>query len=379
MLAIVAFSLSLLGTFLVRSGVLTSVHAFATDPKRGIFILLFLFCVVGGSLALFALRAGKVQSGGSFALVSRESFLLLNNVLLTTAAAAVLLGTLYPLIVDALNLGKLSVGPPYFNAVFAPIMVPALFFMVIGSYARWKNDSVTEMVQKLRPVAIVSVLLGCLAPLLAGEWTWLVALGLSLAFWIVLGTAQQVYRQIKNTVNLKSTPISFWGMHVAHIGVAVFVIGVTMVKGYETEKDVRMVIGDTVAVGGYTFRLTGIRKEPGPNYSADVGDVELSRDGKVLRTLHPEKRAYFSSSMPMTQAAIDTNLVRDVYVSLGEPLEGGTQPAWAMRVYYKPFVTWIWAGCLMMALGGLMAALDRRYRRKAAASAAQVLAKGVAA
>ncbi len=379
MLAIVAFSLSLLGTFLVRSGVLTSVHAFATDPKRGVFILLFLFCVVGGSLALFALRAGKVQSGGSFALVSRESFLLLNNVLLTTAAAAVLLGTLYPLIVDAVGGGKLSVGPPYFNAVFTPIMMPALFFMVIGSYARWKTDSVAEMVQKLRPVAIISVLAGCLAPLLAGEWSWLVSLSLSLAFWIVLGTAQQVYRQIKNTANWKSTPISFWGMHVAHIGVAVFVIGVTMVKGYETERDVRMVLGDTVSVGGYTFRLTGIRKEPGPNYSADVGDVELSRDGKVLRTLHPEKRAYFSSSMPMTQAAIDTSLVRDVYVSLGEPLEGGTQPAWAMRVYHKPFVSWIWAGCLMMALGGLMAALDRRYRRKVAASAAKVLDKGVAA
>ena len=379
MLAIVAFSLSLLGTFLVRSGVLTSVHAFATDPKRGIFILLFLFCVVGGSLALFALRAGRVQAGGSFALVSRESFLLLNNVLLTTAAAAVLLGTLYPLIVDALNLGKLSVGPPYFNSVFTPIMMPALLFMVIGSYARWKTDSVAEMVQKLRPVAIVSVLLGCLAPLLAGEWSWLVALSLSLAFWIVLGTAQQVYRQIKNTANWKSTPISFWGMHMAHMGVAVFVIGVTMVKGYETEKDVRMVLGDTVSVGGYTFRLTGIRKEPGPNYSADVGDVELSRDGRVLRTLHPEKRAYFSSSMPMTQAAIDTSLVRDVYVSLGEPLEGGTQPAWAMRVYYKPFVSWIWVGCLMMALGGIMAALDRRYRRKIAVNAATSQARGVAA
>jgi cytochrome c-type biogenesis protein CcmF len=379
MLAIVAFSLSLLGTFLVRSGVLTSVHAFATDPKRGVFILLFLFVVVGGSLGLFALRASKVQSGGKFAMVSRETFLLVNNVLLTTAAAAVLLGTLYPLIIDALNLGKLSVGPPYFNAVFVPIMIPALFFMVIGSYARWKNDSVAEMVKKLRPVAIVSVLLGCTAPLLAGEWSALVSLGLSLAFWIILGTVQQVYRQVKATANWKSTPISFWGMHVAHIGVAVFVIGVSMVKGYETEKDVRMAIGDTVAVGGYTFTLKGIRTEPGPNYKADVGDVDLSRDGKFLRVLHPEKRAYFSSSMPMTQAAIDTTLTRDVYVSLGEPLEDGPTPAWAMRVYYKPFVTWIWGGCLMMALGGIMAALDRRYRRRATARAAATLGKGVAA
>jgi cytochrome c-type biogenesis protein CcmF len=377
MLAIIAFSLSLLGTFLVRSGVLTSVHAFATDPKRGVFILLFLAVVVGGSLILFAMRAGKVQSGGAFTLVSRETFLLVNNVLLTTAAAAVLLGTLYPLIVDALNLGKLSVGPPYFNSVFVPIMVPALFLMVVGSYARWKTDSVAELTKNLRPVAIISVLLGCTAPLLAGKWSALVALGLTLVFWIVLGSAVQIYRQLKNTVNWKSTPISFWGMHVAHVGIAVFVVGVTMVMGYETEKDVRMAIGDTVSVGGYAFRMTGIHSEPGPNYTADVGDVELSKDGKLLRVLHPEKRAYFSSSMPMTQAAIDTGLTRDVYVSLGERLEGGDGTAWAVRVYHKPFVSWIWAGCLFMALGGAMAALDRRYRRKLAPSAAHI--KGLAA
>lgn len=369
-LAITAFSLSLLGTFLVRSGVLTSVHAFATDPKRGVFILLFLSVVVGGSLTLFAMRASKVRSGGSFALVSRETFLLVNNVLLATAAASVLLGTLYPLIVDALNLGKLSVGPPYFNAVFAPIMVPVLLFMVIGSFARWKNDSIAELTKKLRPVAILSVLLGCTAPLLAGAWSALAALGLTLAFWIVLASLLQIYRQLKDTVNWKSTPVSFWGMHVAHIGIAVCVVGITMVKGYETEKDVRMVIGDTVSVGGYTFRLTGIRAELGPNYNADVGDVELIRDGKTLKTLHPEKRTYFSSTMPMTEAAIDTNVIRDVYVSLGERLEDGDKPAWAMRVYHKPFITWIWGGCLLMALGGAMAALDRRYRRKVAAPVA---------
>jgi len=363
-LAITAFSLSLLGTFLVRSGVLTSVHAFATDPKRGVFILLFLSVVVGGSLALFAVRASKVKSGGSFALVSRETFLLVNNVLLATAAAAVLLGTLYPLIVDALNLGKLSVGPPYFNAVFTPIMMPVLAFMVIGSYARWKSDSVAELTKKLRSVAIISVLLGCMAPFLAGEWSWLVALSLSLAFWIVLGSAVQIVRQIKDTAHWKSTPAAFWGMHVAHIGIAVFVVGVTLVKGYETEKDVRMAVGDTVSVGGYTFKLTGIRTEPGPNYKADVGDVELSRNGQLLRTLNPEKRTYFSSTMPMTQAAIDTGWTRDVYVSLGERLEGGDGQAWAMRVYHKPFVSWIWGGCLLMALGGGIAALDRRYRKK---------------
>ncbi|MBK9573738.1 MAG: heme lyase CcmF/NrfE family subunit [Rhodoferax sp.] len=378
-LAITAFSMSLLGTFLVRSGVLTSVHAFATDPKRGVFILLFLSVVVGGSLVLFAMRASKVRTGGTFALVSRETFLLLNNVLLATAAASVLLGTLYPLIVDALNLGKLSVGPPYFNAVFAPIMVPVLLFMVIGSYARWKNDNVAELAKKLRPVAIISVLAGCSLPLLAGPWSWLVALGLSLALWIILGSALQIFRQVRDTANWKSTPMSFWGMHVAHIGIAVCVVGITMVKGYETEKDVRMVMGDTVAVGGYTFRLIGIREVSGPNYAADVGDVELIRDGRVLKILHPEKRTYFSSSMPMTEAAIDTGLTRDVYVSLGERLEGGGNPAWAMRVYHKPFITWIWGGCVLMALGGAMAALDRRYRRKVASAANASIGKGLTA
>jgi len=368
MLSIIGFSLSLLGTFLVRSGVLTSVHAFATDPKRGIFILLFLAAVVGGSLTLFAARSGKVRAGGAFSVVSRETFLLINNVLLTTAAAAVLLGTLYPLIVDALNLGKLSVGPPYFNSVFAPIMLPVLFFMVIGSYARWKNDSVAELSKKLRPVAIVSVLLGCGAPLLAGPWSWLVALSLTLVFWIVLSSAQQIYRQVKDSVSWKAIPISYWGMQMAHIGIAVCVVGITMVKGYETEKDVRMSIGDTVEVAGYTFKLTGISEVPGPNYNADRGIVELIKNGKVMRTLEPEKRTYFSSTMPMTETAIDSNLVRDVYVALGERLQDGTSPAWAMRVYHKPFVTWIWGGCLLMALGGAMAALDRRYRRKSLAS-----------
>ena len=363
-LAITAFSLSLLGTFLVRSGVLTSVHAFATDPRRGVFILIFLCVVVGGSLTLFAMRAGKVRSGGTFTLMSRETFLLFNNVLLTTAAASVLLGTLYPLIVDALNLGKLSVGPPYFNAVFVPIMVPVLLFMVVGTAARWKSDDLMDLARKLGVSALAALVLGCSLPLLAGPWSAPAALGLSLALWIVLSSLQQIYRQLRGTANWRATPWSFWGMHMAHIGIAVSVIGVTMVTSYETEKDVRMGLGDTVAVGGYTFRLTGIREAEGPNYRADVGDVQLMRDGQLLRTLHPEKRTYFSSAMPMTEAAIDTGLTRDVYVSLGERLEGGEHPAWAVRVYYKPFVSWIWGGGLLMALGGTLAALDRRYRSK---------------
>ena len=365
-LAVIGFSLSLLGTFLVRSGVLTSVHAFATDPKRGIFILLFLAVVVGGSLTLFAMRANKIQAGGSFALITRETFLLVNNVLLTTAAASVLLGTLYPLIIDALNMGKLSVGPPYFNAVFAPLMMPVMFFMVIGSYARWKNDSIPELTKKLRPVAIVSVLLGCALPLLTGSWSPIVAISLSLSIWIILGTAMQIGKYLKDKGPGQTTPLAYWGMHVAHIGIAICAIGITMVKAYETEKDVRMAMGDTVLVGGYTFKLTDIKELPGPNYKADQGQFEVSKDGKFITTLHPQKRTYFSSTMPMTEAAIDTGIARDIYVSLGERLEGGPNPAWAVRVYHKPFVVWIWVGCLIMAFGGGMAALDRRYRKKLA-------------
>jgi len=214
---------------------------------------------------------------------------------------------------------------------------------------------------------------------LAGEWSALVAVGLPLAIWIVLASAVQIYRQLKDPVNWKSTPVSYWGMHVAHIGMAVCVIGITMVQGYETEKDVRMTIGDTVEVGGYTFRLTSADEGPGPNYKADRGTVELIKDGKVLRTLRPEKRAYFSSTMPMTEAAIDTRLTRDVYVSLGEKLEGEDKPAWAMRVYHKPFIAWIWFGCLFMAAGGAMAALDKRYRKKAAAKVSAADMKGVTA
>ncbi|GAB4213526.1 MAG: heme lyase CcmF/NrfE family subunit [Rhodoferax sp.] len=367
MLALIAFSLSLLGTFLVRSGVLTSVHAFASDPRRGVFILMFLAVVVGASLLLFAARAGKVRSTGGFTLLSRETFLLVNNVLLTTAAAAVLLGTIYPLVIDALNLGKLSVGPPYFNSVFAPIMTPVLLLMVVGSYARWKSDTLATLWSKLRGVAVVAVLLGCLAPFAAGTWSPLVALGLSLAFWIILASVQQIVQQLRNTAHVKLTPAAFWGMHLAHVGLAITVIGITMVKGYETEKDVRMTIGDTVMVGGYTFKLTGIDHRRGPNYNADVGKVELSRDGKVLRNLYPEKRAYFSTTMPMTEAAIDSGLTRDVYVSMGEKIEGSSPEAWAMRVYHKPFVPWIWMGCMFMALGGMVAALDKRYRKAVSA------------
>jgi cytochrome c-type biogenesis protein CcmF len=358
LLAIAAFSLSLLGTFLVRSGVLTSVHAFASDPRRGIFILALLAVVVGSSLTLFAWRAPKVSLGGAFALLSRETMLLANNVLLVVAAGTVLLGTLYPLLIDALNLGKLSVGPPYFNAVFVPIMVPLLFLMAVGPLARWKHADLKQIGLRLRVVAVIALAAGIGLPFLAGPWSPLVAIGLLAAVWIVASTAMQIVERLRTG----SAPASFWGMHIAHTGIAVFVVGVAMVGGYQEEKDVRMAPGDTVSIGKYSFTFIGIREAQGPNYTAFVGDVDLSVDGRVVKRMNPEKRNYATSSMPMTEAAIDSGLTRDVYVSLGEPLPDG---AWAVRVYYKPFVDWIWFGCLLMALGGMIAALDRRYRLKA--------------
>jgi cytochrome c-type biogenesis protein CcmF len=365
LLAIAAFSLSLLGTFLVRSGVLTSVHAFATDPRRGIFILIFLVVVIGSSLALYAWRAPKVSMGGSFGLFSRESLLLVNNALLLVAAGAVLLGTLYPLLIDALGLGKLSVGPPYFDTVFAPLMVPLLFLMVVGPLARWKHASLKAIAQRLGPVLGAAIAIGFGLSFLAGPWHAGVALGLVLVAWVMLGTAVQIRERLKSG----RAPRSFWGMHLAHLGMSVTLLGIVMVKNYETERDVRMVPGDTVQAGSYTLRFKGVSQEPGPNYSASRGELELIKDGKVQRLMHPEKRAYFSSAMPMTEADIDSGVTRDVYVSLGDPLEGG-EGAWSVRVYFKPFVDWIWFGTLMMALGGLLAASDRRYRVKTSKPAA---------
>jgi cytochrome c-type biogenesis protein CcmF len=362
LLAIAAFSLSLLGTFLVRSGVLTSVHAFATDPRRGIFILFLLAVVVGSSLLLFAWRAPKVSLGGGFALVSRETFLLVNNVLLVVACGAVLLGTLYPLIIDALGLGKLSVGPPYFNAVFVPIMLPLLVLVAIGPVARWKHADFKDIGRRLWPAALVALLGGIGLPLLAGTWNGYVALALTLAVWIVAALALQA----KERFRTGTPPRAWWGMQFAHFGLAAFVIGVAMVSNYQEERDVRMAPGDTVVVGGHTFKFLGVRSAAGPNYRAAVGSFELSKDGRALGNLYPEKRNYDSSAMPMTEAAIDTGFTRDVYVSLGEPLE---DEAWAVRVYFKPFVDWIWGGCILMALGGLLAASDRRYRLKVKQSA----------
>ncbi|HTN66215.1 MAG TPA: heme lyase CcmF/NrfE family subunit [Burkholderiaceae bacterium] len=358
LLAIGAFSLSLLGTFLVRSGVLTSVHAFATDPRRGIFILVLLVLVVGSSLTLFAWRASKVGPGGAFGLISRETALLVGNVLLIVACGTVLLGTLYPLLMDALNLGKISVGPPYFNAVFVPVMVPALLLIGAAPLLRWKRAEIREMAGRLWLPALAAVLAAAAIPWLMGGWTPLTGLGTLLAVWIGASGVSQIIRRVKKG----NPPPSFWSMQLGHLGIAVFVFGVTMVGGYQEEKDVRMEPGDTATAGGYQFKLIGVQQVEGPNYDAMRGEFEISHNGRFVQKLYPEKRNYFSSAMPMTEAAIGTGFTRDLYVALGEPLEGR---AWAARVYFKPFVDWIWGGCLLMALGGLIAVTDRRYRARA--------------
>ena len=359
LLAIAAFSLSLLGTFLVRSGVLTSVHAFASDPSRGIFILVFLAVVVGASLTLFAWRAPAVTLGGSMGLVSRESFLLLNSVLLVVATGAVLLGTLYPLIIDALNLGKLSVGPPYFNLVFAPLMVPLLFVLVPGTVAHWREARMSEVFWRLRFVGAGAVLLALVLPFVLGSWSAGTMLGIFLGMWVALGSLQHVVERLRKPGRIGG---SFWGMHMAHFGMSVLVLGITGVKSYEVERDVRMALGDTVTIAPYTFRLAGVEDVMGPNYKALQAKVEVLKNDQVIEVLRPQKRRYFSTAMPMTEAAIDSGLLRDLYVSLGDPVAGDT-PSWSMRVYYKPFVPWLWAGVLIMVFGGVLAALDRRYRR----------------
>ena len=365
LLAIIAFSLSLLGTFLVRSGVLTSVHAFATDPERGTFILIFLAIVIGGSLLLYAWRAPKVGVGGSFALVSRESALLVNNVLLLVAAGTVLLGTLYPLFLDALGLGKISVGPPYFEAVFVPLMIPVLVLVAVGPFVRWKEASLPELLRRLRRVALASIGVAIAIALVLAA-SPMVTAGLAFAAWIVIASASHVVERVRHapagmplTKRLAREPRSYWAMLLAHAGIGVFVVGVTMVKGFDDAKDVNMRVGETATVNGYAFTMKSLNDVKGPNYVAARATFEVVKDGKLVTILSPEKRMYLVQKMPMTEAGIDRGFTRDLYVSLGEATRDG---AWIVRVQHKPFVGWIWGGCIIMALGGLLAATDRRYR-----------------
>jgi cytochrome c-type biogenesis protein CcmF len=371
LLAIIAFSLSLLGTFLVRSGVLTSVHAFATDPARGAFILGFLVVVIGASLALYAWRApelGLAKMPNAFTPTSRESLLLANNVLLVVAMLAVMLGTLYPLFLDALKLGKISVGAPYFDAVFYPLMAPALFLMGVGPVAAWRNATLPDLWTRLKWALGVAITCALVTPFLMGKWTPLIALGLLLAFWIIASCCAALIHRVRATAGesigakLRANSASYYGMHLAHIGIAVVVIGITLVRGYETERDVRMQPGDVVTEGGYAFKFVSVGEKRGPNFDSVKGVFEVSRDGKVVEQLLPEKRTYFASGQTMTEAAIDSGLTRDLYVSLGEPVSNQLDGAWAVRIYVKPFIDWIWAGCILMALGGAFAIGDRRYR-----------------
>jgi cytochrome c-type biogenesis protein CcmF len=364
LLAIFAFSLSLLGTFLVRSGVLTSVHAFASDPARGLFILIFLGIVVGGSLLLYAIRAPYVKSSATFEAVSRESVILINNVLLVVTAATILLGTLYPLVIDALGMGKISVGPPYFNAVFIPLMAPLAIAVGLGMLLRWKRDNLGEFTARVKWMMLACAVGGLVLPLLMPHYSWAAALGLTLALWTVatslLSFVDRLGGKGFTKVRLAKIPAGFYGMTIAHLGIAVFVIGITLTSVYSVEKDIRMAPGETVDMSGYLFKFHAVKETQGPNYLAQQGLITVSHNGNEIATLEPQKRVYQVQKMPMTEAAIDAGLFRDLFVAIGEPL--GDDGAWSMRIYYKAFIRWIWLGAVFMAVGGLSAACDKRYR-----------------
>ena len=366
LLAIFAFSLSLLGTFLVRSGVLTSVHAFATDPARGMFILVFLALVVGGSLTLYAFRAPAVSSKVTFAWVSRESLLLCNNVVFLVATLTVLFGTLFPLIVDGLGMGKVSVGPPYFNAVFVPLMVLLVPFMGIGPVSRWKGDDVARWRSELMIPVVVAVVCGFTFPLLHAPYNIWVALAVLLSSWLVLGLLQDVWRRLRNASSpargLQRLTPGYCGMLIAHLGFAICVTGVVATSQYSVERDLRMSPGDTQEVAGYEFKFVEVTQVRGPNFTADEARIEVSRDDVIVANLLPQKRRYLATGSVMTEAAIDPGLFRDLYVAMGEPIGNGG--AWAMRLHYKPLVRWMWLGAIFMAAGAFTSILDKRYRRQ---------------
>ncbi len=367
LLALGAFSMSLLGTFLVRSGVLTSVHAFATDPSRGVFILTFLGIVIGGSLLLYAWRAPTVTGGGRFDLISRETFLLGNNLVLVIVTAFILLGTLFPLIYDALGLGKISVGFPWFNRMFIMFMPFLLILMGIGPLTKWKRHDPRELIRDLRIALFISIALGVVfaLPIYTNSSLW-VGIGVGLAAWLVTSHVVSLRDRLKHKKSfvtiwedLSNQGRSYYGMILGHLGLAVTTIGITFVSIYGIEKDVRMSVGQSIEVAGYRFLFDGVTETPGPNYRATRGQLRVYRDNVEVTVLQPEKRTYLVQTKPMTEAAIDVGFTRDLYASLGEPLGGGD---WSLRVYYKPFVRWIWLGGVLMALGGLLAISDRRYR-----------------
>ena len=371
LLAILAFSLSLLGTFLVRSGILVSVHAFASDPTRGLFILAFLVLVIGGSLLLYAVKAPAIRSNAKFGLLSRENFLLVNNILLAIALSVVLLGTLFPLASSALNLGSYSVGPPYFNAMFVPLSLPMIVLMGIAPYISWKrSNKISAAIPKWLIAAFAAFLLAGLATFSLSnqyqqDFNWLAFITLVVSLWLITSTALHMLSKAKHQQGLltgfKRLSVSYWAMVIAHTGIAVAAIGIGLTSVYEQQKDVRMLLGDDISVSGYRYQLTAINTFEGPNFSGTRGDITVFDGDTVITVLQPEKRFYYAARNVMTEAAIDPGLTRDLYVALGEELEEG---AWAVRVHVKPFVRCIWLGALMMAFGGFLAVTDKRYRSK---------------
>lgn len=377
LLALLAFSLSLLGTFLVRSGILVSVHAFASDPTRGLFILAFLVLVVGGSLLLYAIKAPAIRSAAKFSLLSRETFLLLNNIILAIALAVVLLGTLFPLISSALDLGSYSVGPPYFNAMFVPLALPMLVLMGFAPFINWKRS--TKIIQAV-PIWLCSVVIALLTAIFGAlalakqydqSFHFMAFVTILLSTWLLTATLLHLWSKAKNqqgfSVGIKKLSISYWGMVIAHSGIAITALGIGLTSIYAQQKDVRMVVGDEVSVSAYRYQLTSINTFEGPNYSGTRGNISVYKNDAFVTTLQPEKRFYYAARNVMTEAAIDAGLTRDLYVALGEYLEEGAdsgEGAWAVRVHVKPFVRCIWLGAIFMAAGGLLAVFDKRYRQR---------------
>ncbi|GAB3383552.1 heme lyase CcmF/NrfE family subunit [Lysobacter fragariae] len=358
LLAIATFSLSLLGTFLVRSGVLTSVHAFASDPTRGLFVLVFLGTIVGGSLLLYALRAPSDDSGAPFAAASRETLLLANNLLLTTACAMVLLGTLYPLLADALELGKISVGPPYFAMMFLVLMTPLVLLLPFGPVTRWQREQTSRPIAMLVPWAGLALGAGIAVYFFSTQQSPLkVAAGVLGALWVSVGTLRFVWSRFEQSG--RQFTAEMLGMSLAHFGIAVFLIGALLTEGLSQQREVAVAPGQSVELGGHAFRFDSVERYNGPNYVGDRGTITVFNGSAPIGEMHPEKRAYASGGQVMTEAAIDPGFTRDLYVALGEPLGNGS---WALRVHVKPFVRWIWAGALLMMLGGLVTATDRRFR-----------------
>ncbi len=368
LLSISAFSLSLLGTFLVRSGVLTSVHAFANDPERGLFILIFLGVVTGGALLLYALRAPRIATGEGFDVVSRESALLLNNIFFVVSAAMVLIGTLYPLIVDFMGWGQVSVGPPYFGAMFVLLMTPIVLMLPLGPMSRWQKDEFARAARPLLWAAITAVALALIITALLGSWNLRAIAGWIGGLWVMAGAVAFVMRQRRQSSGRMTR--GQWGMTLAHFGVGVFVIGVAMVESTTFEKDLRMAPGQTVEVSGLVFRLNEVKTVKGPNWAAEEASISVFKDGKEILVMAPQKRRYYRSGQVMTQLALQPGFTRDLFVALGEPL--GSEGAWSVRIHVKPFIRWVWGGAVFMLIGGLFAATDRRYWIRRRSEAADV-------